>query len=373
MSPDFARWQHYNPVRVVAGPGALGELPALLPERGAILLVTTAGFTRRGITGRVAALVERPGERHLVVHDSVTPNPELDDLERAAERHRASSPVAVLAIGGGSAIDAGKAIAAILDAQEAHPLHRVFREGAQATWSGRISLVAVPTTAGTGSEVTPFATVWDQRTHRKFSVAGDTVFPSACVLDPELTLSLGHDDTLYPALDTISHALESLWNRHATPVSEALALGALRIAADALPTVLADGHDLRARAGMQQASMMAGQAISHTRTALAHSISYPLTLHHGVPHGLACSFTLPALLRRHVDALATDPARREVLSRIAGMLAGLGLDEHVRRFATPAQVLALLPQMNTPGRADNFIFAPDTEAVLRESMATSAD
>lgn len=367
------RWDHYNPVRVIAGPGILAELPSLLPARGAILLVTTAGFTRRGLTARVANILGDSDERRLVVHDAVTPNPELDDIERAAGHHRASSPVAVLAIGGGSAIDAGKAIAAILDAQEAHPLHRVFREGASPTWSARVPLIAVPTTAGTGSEVTPFATVWDQRTRRKFSVAGDTVFPTACVLDPELTLSLGHEDTLYPALDTISHALESLWNRHATPVSEALALGALRIAADALPAALADGSNLQARAGMQQASMMSGQAISHTRTALAHSISYPLTLHHGVPHGLACSFTLPALLRRHAATLATDATRRDVFARIADMLAGLGLHEHLRRFATPSQVLALLPQMNTPGRADNFIFAPDTEAVLRESMATSPD
>lgn len=368
MNSSPARWEHFNPVRVVAGAGSLEQLPRLLPAQGAILLVTTAGFTRRGLTARLCRLLDGEGVGRVVVHDTVTPNPELDDLEAAAAQHRRLRPVAVLAVGGGSALDAGKVLAATLGAPDPRLLHHVFREGAPAAWSSDTPLVAVPTTAGTGSETTPFATVWDQRTRKKYSVTGDSVFPQACVLDPELTLSLGRDDSLFPALDTISHALESLWNHHATPVTEALALQALRLAAGHLPRVLGDGSDLAARAGMQQASLLAGQAISRTRTALAHSISYPLTLHHGVPHGLACSFTLPALLRRHAPAMAADAERRALLARVEDVLAGLRLHEELTRFASPAQVLALLPEMHTPGRADNFLFEPGTEELVRDSL-----
>ncbi len=368
MKPAESHWEHFNPVRVIAGPGTLDELPRLLPDSGSILLVTTPGFTRRGLTERVLQLLGNTRDRYIVVHDAITPNPELDDLDATAQEHASLAPYAVVALGGGSALDAGKVLAAILGSPERRPLHRTFREGAAARWNRHIPLVAVPTTAGTGSEATPFATVWDPRTDRKYSVSGDSVYPRAAVLDPELTIGLGHDHTLFPALDTVSHALESLWNVHATPMSEALALQALRLSVENLPSVVADGGNLSARAGMQQASYLAGQAISTTRTALAHSISYPLTLHHGMPHGLACSFTLPALLRKFAAELGSDGERQALFARVAVMLDDLQLPYHVRRFATPDQIVALLPQMHTPERAGNFRFEADVESLLHESL-----
>lgn len=367
MKPGPGHWEHFNPVRVIAGAGALGDLPVLLPDEGTVLLVTTPGFTRRGVTARVLQLLGDAIGRQVVVHDSVTPNPELDDLDAAAQEYASLAPCAVVALGGGSALDAGKVLAAVLGSTP-RSLHRTFREGAPARWNSHIALVAVPTTAGTGSEATPFATVWDPRTDRKYSVSGDSVFPRAAILDPELATGLGHDNTLFPALDAISHALESLWNVHATPMSEALALQALRLSVENLPRVIADGTDLSARAGMQQASYLAGQAISTTRTALAHSISYPLTLHHGMPHGLACSFTLPALLRRFGAELGTDGEHQALLARVATLLDELQLHDQVRRFATPDQVMARLPQMHTPERAGNFLFEADVESLLRESL-----
>jgi alcohol dehydrogenase len=368
MSAAAERWEHFNPVRVVAGAGALDALPGLLPASGTILLVTTAGFSRRGTSDRIRRLVDGQ-DRRLLVHDAVTPNPTLDDLEATAVRLGANAPAAVVALGGGSALDAGKVLAAIVDAAATRPLHRAFREGQACAWRTRVPVFTVPTTAGTGAETTPFATVWDPATGRKFSVDGDGMFPSACLLDPELTLSLGPEDTLYPALDTVSHALESLWNRRATPVTRALALQGLRLSVRHLPAVLADGGNLEARAGLQQASLLAAQAITRTRTALAHSISYPLTLAHGVPHGLACSFTLPALLRRHAAALAEDDGEAALFRNVQALLAGLDLPAHLARHATTEQVLALLPRMHTPGRADNFAFAADAEDVVREALA----
>lgn len=367
MTPRQDRWQHFNPVRVVAGPGSLAELPRLLPARGTMLIVTTAGATRRGLTARVRALLESE-TAHLVVHDSVTPNPELDPLDEVAEGYRGLRPAGVIAVGGGSAIDAGKTLAAVLDAEGTRPLHCRLRQGQAGEWNRHIPVVTIPTTAGTGAEVTPFATVWDPRTQRKFSVTGESLFPSACILDPELTLSLGPSDTLYPALDTISHALESLWNRHATPVTEALAFGALRLSLSHLREALEDGNSLEARTGLQQASLLAAQAIAQTRTAIAHSISYPLTLAHGVPHGLACSFTLPALLDRFTALLTGDIRQAALLSDVAVLLRGLALDQHLYNFASREQVLSLLPLMNTPGRADNFCFEFAIEDLVKQSL-----
>lgn len=345
-------WSHAHPVRITAGGDALQRLPALIPAQAMCLLVTSAGFTRRGVTQR---LVEQLGAFRVAVYDRVTPNPDLDDLDQAVAEFRAANSACIVALGGGSVMDAAKVLAVTLPSTLAQPLAAVFRGGSQPQWQVRLPVITIPTTSGTGAEVTPFATVWDRTTRAKQSLAGDFMYPVHAVLHPELTMSLPPDETLYPGLDAISHALESLWNKHRTPVSEALSLQALSMAIDALPTVLERPQDLPARARMQQASLLAGLAISQTRTAVAHSVSYPLTSHFGVPHGLACSFTLPELLRLNLPALVAEhPYQAQIFEAVLGFLQSLELHERIGRYASAAQVAELKGAMSTNGRIDNF-------------------
>lgn len=341
----------WNPVRVEAGSGALDLLPNGLPE-GPVLLVTTAGFTKRGLTNRVCDLL-RP--RDVVVFDAVRPNPQLDDLDAAVQRFASRQFGVIVAVGGGSAIDTAKALSVALPSGVARPLDRVLRNGEQRLWGRAIPVVAVPTTAGTGAEVTPFATVWDSETHAKHSVAGDLVYPVRAILDPTLTLTVPPDETVHSGLDAVSHALESVWNKHRTPVSLAYSVSALRLAVDALPKVLRDPADLASRTAMQQASLLSGLAISQTRTAIAHSISYPLTSRFGVPHGLACSFTLPELLNRNFDLLMAATRDRTLWLGIQAMLALLALPERVKRYVSVPDVLARESEMQTVGRFGNYI------------------
>jgi alcohol dehydrogenase len=353
-------WSHYNPVRVDSGEEGLSRLGRHVPGNGEILLVTTAGFVRRGqVDGIRSAL----GADRVRVHAGVTPNPELDDLDRLKEEFAALSPVAIVALGGGSTIDTAKALAVILGRAEAAPLDAVLRGGRPQAWTRAIPLVAIPTTSGTGSEVTPFATVWDSRDHRKHSISGDALYPHTALLVPELTLSLPPEETLYSGLDAVSHALESLWNRNRTTLSEAHAVQALRLALDALPAVLAAPTDLAARSRMQQASLLAGMAISRTRTAIAHAISYPLTSHFGVPHGLACSFTLPRILEAYL-AENEEPDHRPLLLRVGGMLDRLDLRARLGEYAARADIDALRGEMFQPGRADNYVGFADLDRFL---------
>lgn len=361
-------WGHFNPVKITAGVGSLDRVASIATARGRWLLVTSAGFTRRGVTARVRSMLEANGSRVLAVHDAITANPELDDLESISASFEHDPLVGIIGLGGGSVLDAAKVLAATIPHSSDRLLHRTLREGRIHRWQRTLSLVAIPTTSGTGSEVTPFATVWDSVTQKKYSVAGERIFPDECILDPALTISLPRDETLYTGLDATSHALESLWNRNRTPVSEALAIGALERIADALPRVLHDLGNCELRDRMQQASLMAGMAISHTRTAIAHSISYPLTLRFGVPHGLACSFTLDAILRRHMQALGTTGDLRRLFELISKMLGALGLPAHLSRYASEADVRGLIPEMTTPGRADNFPYPHDLAQILRESF-----
>src|SRR5690606_10586758 len=122
----------------------------------------------------------------------------------------------LIALGGGSVLDATKLLAVTIHSSVDRPLHLALREDIGGDWRRSIPLITIPTTSGTGSEVTPFATVWDTAAQKKHSVMGDALFPDHCILDPLLTLSLPYDETLYTGLDATSHALESLWNHHRT-------------------------------------------------------------------------------------------------------------------------------------------------------------
>jgi len=344
-------WTQWNPVRVTAGWGALTRLPELVPAQVPVLLVTTGGFSRRGVTASVCRLL---GEDRVVVYDHATPNAQLDDVEKAIETLRGADIGAIVGLGGGSVLDTAKALALGLCTDEPRPFTEVFLRGRPQAWTDAVPLIAVPTTAGTGSEVTPFATVWDRSTHRKHSLSGERLYPVAALLDPELTLSLPADETLFSALDAISHALESLWNRNRTPVSSALAIRALALAYSALPRVLSQPDARGARTEMQHASLLSGLTISQTRTAMAHSVSYPLTSRCGVPHGLACSFTLPVLLRENMDRIVHHPHERVVLVAVLELLESLDLSGKLRRYASAEEVLSLQTEMHAEGRIENF-------------------
>jgi phosphonate metabolism-associated iron-containing alcohol dehydrogenase len=342
-------WSHHNPVRVVAS--SLEGLAAHIPVGTHVLLVTSAGFVRRGVTDRIAAAL--PG-RQITVFDDARPNPDLRDLDVATMRLRSCGIGLVLALGGGSAIDAAKALSVTLPSAVDSPLAQAFRGGDMPAWERRLPLVVIPTTSGAGAEVTPFATVWDHEQHRKHSLAGPLMFPDVAFLDASLTVTLPEQETLFPGLDTVSHALESLWNRNCTPVSRALALQSLALSTQALAGAVDQPANIAHRRDMQSASLLSGMAISQTRTAIAHSISYPITTHFGVPHGLACSFTLPVLLRKNLDTMPLCAPERQILTSVLQMLLEFDMPKRMRNYLALEDLRPLHAEMFTPGRADNY-------------------
>lgn len=354
-------WNFHNPVRITFGAGSLVELRNL-PKGERPLLVTTPGFTRRGVTEEIKRLV---GAERLIIYDQVEPNPDRSVVEAAAISLRGERATSIIALGGGSAMDTAKALSVLLSAgDEEFSLQAHLEEGASLPEEPPLPIYAVPTTAGTGAEVTPFATIWDRATEKKYSLTGPSVYPYAAILDPELTLGLPEEETVSSGLDALSQGLESIWNRNANPITVSLASRAVHLALCALPHLLEDPKNIEVRSEMMEASLLSGLAISVTRTALAHSISYPLTAHHGIPHGLACSFTLPALLEYNV---VVDDGRLSTLAaglRLGGwvefrrvlqeLLVGLQVPERLSRYLDdPASTLRLVPEMFTPGRADN--------------------
>ncbi len=288
-------WGFHNPVQVSFGAGAFARLPDAIGGRP-YALVTYGEPVFADLAQRLAGMTGAP----TVILDQVAPNPDFADLPGFCERfgEAKQAPRVIVALGGGSVMDTAKALAAAGD--DFGRVRRYLENGADDLRT--LPIIAVPTTAGTGSEVTCWATLWDAATGRKHSLSRRDLYPEHAVIDPELLLGLPRALTVSTGLDALSHALESLWNVNATPVSRSLAVAGAREMLEALPLLVAELDDLDLRIRVAQAALLAGLAFSNTRTALAHSLSYPMTLRHGVPHGIACSFSLPMVMRGAIGA-----------------------------------------------------------------------
>ena len=303
--------RYHNPVSIHLGAGSIAQLPRILGARRTVL-VTFPEARGLGLVPRLEGILG-PALREVI--EGVQPNPDVAELASLyASFWKAHADCeTVVAVGGGSAIDTAKALMVGTASGGFDELVALLATGKPFTPHRVKSLIAVPTTAGTGSEVTPWATIWDRASGRKHSLHLPETWPEAAVIDPDLMLTLPASVTVQSGLDALSHALESIWNVNANPVSDTFAVAAAREVMATLPALLGNLGDQPLRAAMATAALKAGMAFSNTKTALAHSISYEMTLKHGLPHGIACSFTLPMVLRRAVGA---DPGRDAVLAQV---------------------------------------------------------
>lgn len=208
---------------------------------------------------------------------------------------------ALLAIGGGTTLDLAKIARFRFENLDTAPA--IWRTNKLPKQHHRHTLWCAPTTSGTGSEVTPWATLWDldADTPLKRSWSSAQGFTDRALVDPSLTLTCPANLTRDTGLDTLAHALESIWNHQANDLTRPLAIQAAQIVLHTLPELLARPQDLALRSLLSKASLMAGLAMSQTQTALAHALSYDLTLHEKLPHGHACAVWLPMTM-----ALATE-------------------------------------------------------------------
>lgn len=374
-------WMFHNPVRIRFGRGCRSWLADELT--GCRLLVVTTQRGRQQLVTDVllARLIETSD---VIWIDRVRENPGVNDLQKEIDSLKGERFDAALAFGGGSSIDAAKVLVAAL-APECEAL-RLTEMLADVELLGTVTqkpLYAVPTTSGTGSEVTPFATVWDYEYRKKMSLASANIFPYAACVDPELTDTVPLEVTLSTGLDAINQAAESIWNRNATDLTICYANRALHLGLSSLPRIVRGDGGAIVRDALAECSLLAGLAISHTRTALCHSMSYPITAHFGVPHGLACAFTMVSVLRHNLKAddgrflrLAASLTGREDVGALERLFESLVSDARVKervlaRVGRQEALLALAPEMLTPGRADNNL-APvtpkDIERILMDSL-----
>ena len=293
----------FNTVRrIISGAGSALQLSDQCQSLGITrpLLVTDPGLMAIGLVQPVLAALESAGVE-AAVFDQVREDPPEATVLAAADLGRSQGVDGVLAVGGGSSMDVAKVVAVLLAGQQA--LSQLY--GVGNVNGSRLPLVLVPTTAGTGSEVTPVAVITTGET-TKAGVSSPVLLPDAAVLDADLTLGLPSAVTAMTGVDAMVHAIEAYTSRHQkNPISDNLARQALQLLARNIRTAVHEGKNREARENMLLGACLAGQAFANAPVAAVHALAYPLGGHYHIPHGLSNSLVLPSVLEFNA-ASATD-------------------------------------------------------------------
>lgn len=286
----------YNPVSIEFDVNYLDVIKTIDSKN--ILLITSAYFERSKITYEIQSIL---GKKLKKIIANIPSNPQLELFESL--KNCTKDIDLIIALGGGSVIDVAKALS--INSELKITDNTILPKDIKPL----IPIYAFPTTSGTSSELTAWATIWDSKNSKKYSLHLKNLYCKKAIYDPALTLSLSKDLTLSTALDALSHSIESIWNKNANPISTNNAINAINLITTYLPQLCAKLDSIHLRTQISLASVFAGLAFSNTQTAIAHAISYPITMKKNIPHGIACSFSLPFLL----DNLPHSQAK-EILS-----------------------------------------------------------
>ncbi len=291
IASALVRW----PIPVLLeGENSVLNIPAILTQKGIkkVLLVTDKTITNLGLTVPLLQALTKEGI-DAVVYDDTVPNPTIDNIENALKIYQSSQAGAIIAFGGGSSMDCAKGVGA----RAVNPNKSVAQMRGLLKVSNSIPLlIAIPTTAGTGSETTIAAIISNPETHEKYAINDQKLIPAYAVLDPLLTVGLPPHITSTTGLDALTHAVEAYIGRSNTPRTREVAREAVKLIFENLYTAYSNGKDVNARANMLKASFYAGIAFTRAYVGYVHAIAHTLGGFYFVPHGLANAVILPVVL-----------------------------------------------------------------------------
>lgn len=355
MTSDL--WKFLAPTEVHFGRGARATLPEVVKTLGgAPILVTDSGLVDLPIIDDLRGRLPDG----TPVFAEVEPNPTVQMVDALAELIRETGADVLVAAGGGSSLDCAKAAGSV--SQQGGSARDYHSEGA--TFDDRhLPLIAIPTTAGTGSEVTPISVLDDPGKGVKAPLTHRNFYPAIALVDPDLTVSMPPKVTASTGFDALSHAVEGYWSRNHNPISDALALEAVRLVFEHLSAALRDGSDAEAREGMSLAALMAGMAFQAPKNAAVHACSYPFSATYHLPHGTACALTLDHFMRFNAPAMGARGERLaeaggfasmdEMADAFARMKAGSGLPTRLSEFGVTEDEIAAIVERSFHPLMDN--------------------
>ncbi len=353
---------YYNPVHIIQGPGSAAQLPKILkdmqlPNRRVLLLAWGKAVFQDPFFSDFIG-----GDENFEICPKVfeASNPTVEQLFKIYRETEAFAPAAVVAIGGGSIMDVGKSLCCLYkkNIDDEDGLRAAIKESGSMKPSAK--WIGIPTTSGTGSETTCWATIWDPSRDAKLSMENHDNYAYAAIVDPEMAKGMPAKLAVSSALDAAAHAVESYWARETNCVSRALALEAIEIIMTHMEALISgeeSAHD-----AMAKGSMLAGLAFSNTKTTACHSISYPLTMHYHIPHGTAVSMLLAPVMRMNMKSQNMAPLLKalgvrnadELQDKISSFLKRSGQPASLEAWGVGREDLDQLASLGiTKGRADN--------------------
>ena len=346
----------YRMPRYLDGPGKVRELGAFLKGKGLndVLVVTGSGMVRRGQVQPMLDGFEANGIRYcLQTYD--TTDPTSDDVELGYQTYKENGCKTIVAIGGGSRIDCAKGIAA----KAVHPCKKISQlQGLLKVHRPIPPFVAIPTTAGAGSETTVAAVITDSATHRKASINDPFLIPKYAVLDPELTVGLPPHTTATTGMDALTHAVEAYTNKtYNTKLEDKLAKEAVKLIHDNILIAFADGSNLEARQNMQLGAFYAGRAFTRGCVGYVHAIGHTLGGLYGVAHGLAMAVLLPHVMRQY------GAAAHKRLAELADVCGMVGANESEKADAFIRWIEVTNQKMGLPDKF-NMIQDQDIDRMI---------
>ena len=370
------------PTTTIFGPGAIQELPQRLLGLGVKrpLVVTDPGLIHtEAFTILQHALGAAQRDRDWFIFSSVHPNPIEQDVVRGAEAYRKNNCDGIIAFGGGSALDAGKAVRLLLKQPKLNLAEFNWKDD----WFGLAPCIAIPTTAGTGSEVGRSSVIILEKTQKKSVLFHPGLLANLVFLDPELTRGLPPKLTAATGADALTHAIESFTSPVFHPLCDGIALEAIHVIVDALPRAYRDGNDIDARGKMLVAAAMGAVAFQKDLGA-THSLAHPLSTICGMHHGLANALCLPAVMRFNsqrkpglyrrvaiacgLDVFHSDPkeADETTIDFVTEFLNDLGIRPGLRNYDVTEQHIELMVPQAIADGCHHTNPVPVTEIDLRD-------
>ncbi|MCD6569857.1 MAG: iron-containing alcohol dehydrogenase [Deltaproteobacteria bacterium] len=294
---------------IYVGSTALNEVLPFLDRLSAekLLVVTDKGIVKAGIYENLENILSTAGKT-IILFDGVQPDPSITLVSEVTDLARKADIDAVIGIGGGSSIDSAKVAAASIgnegDIDKYIGIDQLKKDS--------IPMIAIPTTAGTGSEVTPIAILSDEKEHLKKGIVSNKIIPKCAILDPTLTVGMPQHITAFTGMDALTHAIEAYTSVNASDYSDPLALRAVTLISNNIRKAYKNGTDIKAREAMLKGSLLAGIAFANAGVTAVHAFAYPLGGTYHIPHGLANSVMLPVVMEYNMvgsEDKFTDLAR----------------------------------------------------------------
>ncbi len=382
-----------QPTEIIFGTGQIKSLPDIVQKSGGTkpLLVIDPGLRSGGQDKSILSPLEKNGI-DFIIYDQIDPEPGLRLADKGAEIAKENGCDCVIGIGGGSAMDVAKAISILLTnggrAVDYLGLGKISKPG--------VPKIMVPTSAGTGAEVTFTAVFINEETGSKGGMNGDPLYPDVAILDPELTMSLPPQVTATTGIDALTHALEAYTSIQAHPISEMYSIKAITLIAANIRAAYADGRNIQARENMLLGSLLGGKALAIAGVGLVHAMAYPLGGMFGIAHGLANAVLLPfvtryniignlekharlaGMLGQDVQGLSLRDAAEVTVEELHLLNRDLGIPSSLQALSIPADrfhemaeiaLTVARPVENNPRQPN----VDDIVAIYQEAMAGSAD